>query len=143
VATQSAPPVTTTETATSESSTNEFPASPTTSRTSTSSSPESQQGGAGDETPIATQALFTGRGGRLSPSRIRVPPFIAVSVVLHSADGGSYAIVVDGKTLTVDSGHHGAAVKLPGLRAQSRYVVTNKSGSPSRLTIVASAEPGP
>ena len=49
-------------------------------------SPEQQPGGAGDETPIATQALFTAKGGKVTPSRVRVPPFIAVRVVLQALD---------------------------------------------------------
>ena len=94
----------------------------------------------GDETPISTQALFTGRGGTISPRRIRVPPFIAVTVVLRSADGRTYGIAVDGRGMYTNGT---GKLKLPGLRAGDRYVVKNQSGSPARLEIVANAEPGP
>jgi len=114
----------------------------TTQPTPTSTSPESQPGGAGDETPIATQALFTGKGGDITPATIRVPPFISVRVVLHSADGASYGIEVAHHELKVDSGHPTATVGLSGLRAGKRYTV-DVSGAPETLAIVANAEPGP
>jgi hypothetical protein len=111
--------------------------SPSSGATTVTSLDERQSG---DETPISTQALFTGRAGVISPSRIRVPPFIAVTVVLRSADGRTYAIEVNGRGMATNGR---AELKLPGLRAGDRYVVTNKSGSPKRLVIVANAEPGP
>jgi hypothetical protein len=117
------------------------PPAPTT-PTGTSTSPESQPGGAGDETPIATQALFTGNGGEITPATIQVPPFIAVKVVLHSADGGSYAIDVAHHQLSADSSNPTVVVELSGLRAGQRYAV-DVVGAPERLSIVASGEPGP
>jgi hypothetical protein len=110
--------------------------------TQTSTSPENQPGGAGDEQPISTQALFTGKGGEITPATIRVPPFIAVKVVLHSADGGSYAIEVAHHELKADGSKPTASVELPGLRAGKRYAV-DVIGAPERLSVVANAEPGP
>jgi hypothetical protein len=110
--------------------------------TQTSTSPEDKPGGAGDETPISTQALFTGKDGDITPATVRVPPFIAVNVILHSADGGSYAIEVAHHELKVDSGSPTASVQLSGLRAGKRYTV-DVSGAPETLAIVANAEPGP
>jgi hypothetical protein len=110
--------------------------------TQTSTSPEDQPGGAGDETPISTQALFTGKGGDIAPATVRVPPFIAVKVVLRSADGGSYAIEVARHELKVDGSNTSASVQLSGLRAGKRYKV-EVSGAPETLAIVANAEPGP
>jgi hypothetical protein len=106
-------------------------------------SPEDQPGGAGDETPIATQALFTGSNGTVSPARIRVPPFIAVQVVLRSKDGRAYTLTVDGQEVAVGEGRKRASVKLDGLRPGDRYVVKNAFGKPKKLVIVANAEPGP
>jgi hypothetical protein len=108
----------------------------------TSTSPEQQPGGAGDETPIATQAEFKGKGGDIAPATIRVPPFIAVKVVLHSADGGSYGIQVAHHDLSVDSANPTTGVRLSGLRAGDRYTV-QVTGAPETLAIVANAEPGP
>jgi hypothetical protein len=108
----------------------------------TATSPESQPGGAGDEQPITTRAEFTGKGGDITPATIRVPPFIAVTVVLRSADGDSYAIEVAHHELKVDGSKPTTSVQLSGLRAGKRYAV-DVSGAPERLSIVANAEPGP
>jgi hypothetical protein len=113
-----------------------------TATTPTQTSPEDQPGGAGDEDPISTQALFTGKGGDITPPTVRVPPFISVKVVLHSADGAEYEIEVAHHELKVDSGSPTARVQLSGLRAGKRYLV-NVSGAPETLAIVANAEPGP
>jgi hypothetical protein len=104
---------------------------------STSTSAEQQSG---DETPISTQALFTGRGGKITPRKVEVPPFIAVTVVLRSADGKTYSIEVPGHGIATNGR---AQLKLPGLRAEHRYVIKNKSGTPATLIIEANAEPGP
>jgi hypothetical protein len=110
--------------------------------TQTATSPESQPGGAGDETPISTQALFTGDGGDITPATVNVPPFIAVNVILHSKDGGSYGIEVARHALNVDGTRRTASVQLEGLRAGKRYTV-DVTGAPETLAIVAKAEPGP
>lgn len=107
-------------------------------------SPESKPGGAGDEHPIATQALFTARGGAISPSRIRVPPFIAVKVVLRAKDEQAYTLIVGGKEVAVGEGRNRASVVLDGLRPGGRYLARNQFGrTPKTLVIVANAEPGP
>ena len=112
--------------------------------TQTTTSPEQQPGGAGDETPIATQALFTGKGGKVSPSRVRVPPFIAVKVVLQAKDEKGYTLVVAGKEIAVGERRGRASVRLDGLRPGARYVAKNQFGNkPATLVIVANAEPGP
>jgi hypothetical protein len=107
-------------------------------------SPESQPGGAGDETPIATQALFTAKGGKVSPSRVRVPPFIAVKIVLRGVDEKGYTLLVSGKEVAVGEGRTEATLRLDGLRPGAKYVLHNQFGNkPRTLTIVANAEPGP
>jgi hypothetical protein len=112
--------------------------------TKTTTSPEQQPGGAGDEHPIATQALFTAKGGAISPSRIRVPPFIAVKVVLQAKDEQGYTLIVDRKEVAVGEGRNRASVVLDGLRPGARYVARNQFGrTPKTLLIVANAEPGP
>ncbi|MEJ7788750.1 MAG: hypothetical protein WKF29_02595 [Thermoleophilaceae bacterium] len=102
-------------------------------------SPEDQPGGAGDEIPARAQAMITGRGGRLSPRVIRVPPFIAVRVELRSADGRRYRLSAAGKTLRV-RGRRSDAATFDGLRPGRRLLMTGTGG---RVVVEASAEPGP
>jgi hypothetical protein len=104
---------------------------------STRSSNEQQSG---DEVPISTQALFTGRGGKITPAKIEVPPFIAVTVVLKSADGKTYSIQTRNHGIVTNGT---AQVKLAGLRAGDRYVFATKGATPAKLIIEANAEPGP
>jgi hypothetical protein len=106
--------------------------------TSTSTSSKEQQ--SGDEVPISTQALFTGRGGKITPAKIEVPPFIAVTVVLRSADGKSYGLALPTHGV-ITNGR--AQLKLSGLRAGDRYVLKTKGATPARVIIEANAEPGP
>jgi len=103
-------------------------------------SPEDQPGGAGDEIPARSQALITGRGGRLSPRRVRVPPFISVRVELHSADGGEYTLRGGGQTLTAGGRVKAVTADFDGLRPGRRLALAGPAGT---VTIEASAEPGP
>ena len=41
----------------------------------------------GDEEPIRSEAVFTGRGGELGPRVVRVPAFIAIRVILRDEIG--------------------------------------------------------
>ncbi len=101
--------------------------------------PEDRPGGAGDEIPASTQALFTGRAGEISPSIVRVPPFIAVRVQLRSGDGATYELSGGGKTVRAEGGS-GEPVVFDGLRPGKRLTLTGTGG---RVVIEASAEPGP
>jgi len=103
-------------------------------------SPEDQPGGAGDEIPARSQALVTGRGGRLSPRRVFVPPFISVRVELRSADGAQYTLAGGGKRLTAGGGIRLASADFEGLRPGRRLVLRGPQGS---VSVEASAEPGP
>jgi len=102
--------------------------------------PERQPGGAGDEVPASSQALITGEGGRLSPSTVRVPPFIAVRVVLVSEDGVEYELSGGGETIKAGGEIRSASALYEGLRTGERLVL---SGPQGRVTIEANAEPGP
>jgi hypothetical protein len=107
-------------------------------------SPENQPGGAGDETPIATQAQFTAKGGKVSPSRVRVPPFIAVNIVLRAVDEKPYTLLVNNKEVAVGEGRTEASLKLDGLRPGGKYIVRPQFGvKPQKIVIIANAEPGP
>jgi hypothetical protein len=137
---QPAPAVTTSQSVTA--STGSLTNLTTTVSRSTSAS-KTESSGSGDEVPISTQALFTGRGGRILPNRVSVPPFIAVTVVLHGADRGRYSLTLGDKRLQVGEARDQASLKLHGLKPGGRYVLTTGGGQPPSVTIVANAEPGP
>ena len=100
---------------------------------------EEQEGGAGDELEASSQALFTGRGGRIRPTRVRVPPFIAIRVELRSADGRPYGLRFGKRAIVVGGRRKSASLTLEGMRPGRRL---RGSGS-ARVVIEASAEPGP
>ena len=104
-------------------------------------SPEDQPGGAGDEEPIGVDAAFTGRGGKVAPRVVRVPPFIQVTVTLTSADGDNYTIDFGDDRVTVGPGRKRASVVLDGLRQGAAYTGRIRGGG--SVVIEASAEPGP
>jgi hypothetical protein len=106
-------------------------------------SPESQPGGAGDEAPNRAPAMFTGRGGRITPRLIQVPPFIAVRVELRSADSRPYGLRFGRKTLRVGPQVSSAATSLDGLHQGQTIVGRPIGGGGNTVRIEASAEPGP
>jgi hypothetical protein len=105
-----------------------------------STSPEKQPGGAGDEAPNATQALFTGRGGKLSPRTVSVPPFIAIRVELRSADGLDYALSGGGKRIHAGEGENSATASFAGLRPDKSLRLSGPQGT---VVVSANAHPGP
>lgn len=104
--------------------------------------PEEQQGGAGDEQPARSQALLTGRGGRISPRLVRVPPYIAVRVELRSADGRPYGLRFGRVAVRAGRGVASSSTTLDGLRPGAAYT-GRPLGRGSVVRIEASAEPGP
>ena len=106
------------------------------------SPPEDQSGGAGDEEPARVQALLTGRGGRIGPPLVRVPPYISVQVRLRAADAkGRYAVRVRGRVVRATPGRPGTAT-LAGLRPRQAVQARPLAGGKS-IRIEASAQPGP
>ena len=102
--------------------------------------PDEQQG---DEEAIRSEAVFTGKGGRLTPPEIRVPPFIAIRVILRSSDVSreqGYALTLAGKRLFIGHTRSTDEVELDGLLPNKSYVGKSPQGN---VRVVASAEPGP
>jgi hypothetical protein len=105
-------------------------------------SPEDMPGGAGDEEPARTLALFTGRAGRISPRVVRVPAFISVRIELRSADGAAYALRFGNKTIAAGDKLQSASTTIDGLRpGQAITGRPTAAGNPVRIS--ATAEPGP
>jgi hypothetical protein len=103
-------------------------------------SPEKQPGGAGDEVPNSTQALVTGRGGRLSPRTVRVPAFIAITVELRSADGLDYDLSGGGKHVRAGEGENSGTASFAGLRPGRSIRLSGPQGT---VVVAANAKPGP
>jgi hypothetical protein len=110
--------------------------------TEPSTSPEDQPGGAGDEEPARSLALFTGENGRITPRVVRVPAFISIRVELRSADGAEYGLTFEGERLRVSAGLASVSTTLDGLRPGARLIGTPANAS-NRVLIEATAEPGP
>ena len=87
-------------------------------------SPEDAPGGAGDEEPARSLALFTGRGGKIMPRVVRVPAFISIRVELRSADGREYALRFKGKTVRVGGALGSVSTTFDGLRPGRSIVGT-------------------
>jgi hypothetical protein len=103
---------------------------------------ESGTGGAGDEVPAETLALFTGKDGNITPRTIRVPAFISIRVELRSADGAEYGLTFEGETIKVHGGLGSVSTRIDGLRPGTK-LVGKPTGARGRVTIEATAEPGP
>lgn len=85
-------------------------------------------------------ATFRLRGGRLSPSTVSIPPFLAIEVsVASAADAATVIIAADRRyRLRVPAGGR-AGLTLPGQPA-GRYAVT---AGRARAFLVVGGEPGP
>lgn len=103
-------------------------------------SPEDQPGGAGDEEAARSEVVLTGRGGRIGPLLVKVPPFIAIRVVLRSGDGKPYVIRFGRRILRAGLKGARSTATFDGLRPGRRLRGAAVSG---RVVIEASAEPGP
>jgi hypothetical protein len=104
--------------------------------------PEEQPGGAGDEEPARTLALFTGRGGRITPRVVRVPAFISIQVELRSGDGANYALRFGNVTVRAGGDLNSTSKTLDGLRP-NEGITGRPLGTGNRVRIEATAEPGP
>jgi hypothetical protein len=105
-------------------------------------SAEDTPGGAGDEEPARSLALFTGRGGKITPRVVRVPAFISIRVELRSADGREYALRFKRQTVRVGGPLGSVSTTFDGLRPGASIVGTS-AGDGAKVRIEATAEPGP
>jgi hypothetical protein len=105
-----------------------------------STSPEEQEGGAGDEEPIRVPATFTFTRAGVRPPVVAVPAFLAIRVQLRSADGVEYELTGGGKTIKAGGEIESAGTTFDGLRTGEKLVL---SGPQGKVTVIANAEPGP
>jgi hypothetical protein len=110
--------------------------------TTPAETPEDQPGGAGDEEPARTLALFTARDGRITPRVVRVPAFISIEVQLRSADGAEYKLRFGDVTITAGGGLSSVSTTIDGLRP-GKAIVGTPEGPGNSVRIEATAEPGP
>jgi hypothetical protein len=104
--------------------------------------PESQTGGAGDEVPAQTLALFTARNGTITPRTVRVPAYISIRVELRSGDGKEYSLAFGDKTIKVPGELNSASTTFDGLKPGAKLVGT-PTGASGKVVVSATAEPGP
>jgi hypothetical protein len=137
-------PPSSTQTATSQSPTTPPGPAPKTQTgvPKTTTSPEQATGGAGDENPARSQALLTGRGGRISPGVVRVPPYISIRIELRSGDGRTYTLRFGRRRIQAGGQISSASASFPGLRP-GKVLVGRPVGAGNRVRIEANAEPGP
>jgi hypothetical protein len=142
--TSTAPATAATETSTVEAPTETEEEAPLEDKTETApaESPEDEAGGAGDEEPARTLALFTAKDGRITPRVVRVPAFISIEVQLRSADGAKYRMRLGDVTLTAGGGLSSVSTTIDGLRP-GKAIVGTPGGPGNRVRIEATAEPGP
>jgi hypothetical protein len=105
---------------------------------------EQGEGGAGDEEAVRSPVALTATGGKLSPTVVTVPAFLAVEVTV-TATGAAEKVTIaapgGGGTLSVPAG--GRATKtLSGLKPGD-YPVTTASGGRTVLHVVNGGDPGP
>jgi hypothetical protein len=105
-------------------------------------SPEDEPGGAGDEEPARTLALFTAEDGRITPRAVRVPAFISIQVELRSKDGRKYGLRFGDVTITAGGGLTSVSTTIDGLRP-GEGIVGKPTGAGNPVRIEATAEPGP
>jgi hypothetical protein len=150
--TASAPPATETETTAPEETETEVETETETeietemeteTEVETETSPEDRPGGAGDEEPARSLALFSASDGQVTPRVVRVPSFISVRVELRARDGGPYTLTIGGQTIQAGGQLSSASVRLDGLRPGDAYVGTLGGNASGRVRVEATAEPGP
>jgi hypothetical protein len=133
---------TATETGAAETETEQEPPEAETETALAETGPEDQPGGAGDEEPARTLALFSADGGRITPRVVRVPAFISIQVELRSQDGRKYGLRFGDVTITAGGGLSSVSTRIDGLRP-GKAITGEPTGPGNPVRIEATAEPGP
>lgn len=111
--------------------------------TGEATSPEDQPGGAGDEEAARSEVILEFSKDGLSPSEVRVPPFIKVVLVIRSTDGTEYDLTF--KAPSAGGGANGtteADFDIDGLRPGQEIEIEERNTN-STAKVVASDEVGP
>lgn len=98
---------------------------------------ESQPGGGGDESPIATQVVYDVRGRSAIPPVISAPAFVRIALTFRSDDDRQHVIHVafpHRLKMTVPPGG-GATAMVSGQRKGS-YAITVDGGRPTARIVV-------
>lgn len=106
-------------------------------------SPEDQPGGAGDEEAARSEVIIEFSRDGLSPTEVRVPPFIQVVLVIRSTDGTEYNLTY--KAPSSGGGANGtseADFDIDGLRPGQEIEIEERN-TDSRAKVVASDDVGP
>jgi hypothetical protein len=121
------------------------PSAPATTAAATSTGTttgESGPGGAGDEQGTRVPAIYTLKGGALSPKTVNVPAFLAAEVTVSSTDSRAHTVTVSvgkGYPLRVPPRGSGT-VRVPGQKGGRHQVLLD--GKPA-ATLAWGGEPGP
>ena len=103
---------------------------------------ETGPGGGGDEQGTRVPAIFSLKAGKLTPSNVSVPAFLAAEVTVTSTDASPHTVVVRvGKGYTFSVAPRGSGtVKVPGQKnGKYQVLVDGKPGG----TLTWGGEPGP
>lgn len=103
--------------------------------TTSTSTGESGEGGAGDEEPARVPVVLTHRAGALSPTTVTVPAFLTVVVAISGPK--TTATLPGGATLPVPG-----QKTLTGLKP-GKYTISTADGGRTTLAVISGGDPGP
>ncbi len=137
---QTSPPVATAPSATTPPADANQPA---TGPDAVSTSPESQQGGAGDEEAVRVQASLLLDNNKVVPTVVKVPAFLPIELVVVSVEGVDRKITVDTRAAPEELRGPGAQAqdaRAPGLQKGDHQIYVDGKAM-AKLDV--GSEPGP
>ena len=119
-------------------------ATPATGPNAVTTTPESRQGGAGDEEGVRIQASLLLENGKVTPDVVKVPAFLPIELVVVSVEGVDRRLTIvtkggERRTLRVPALKH-RTLELPGLPKGDHAISID--GKP-RAKLDVGTEPGP